>query len=1375
MNTDCALVIHDLHVGDSSVRVHAPGSDRWAAEWIAGLEGRARGADAFGQPDLTLVVGSLAQVTTFLPTLQVAGAVPTVILAPGCASEVNSLSREDWDGVLGLLGGCQSVLVSDRTDLRALSARAPRMVALIADAAGTAPRDVVLGEAQRAGSALGTVLVHTGDPWATEPFASLDIRLLRDRLEDLGQGPALSEHWLPAEAAKRDSEGHVEARRAAWYLHCAAVTTQAQLLLTDRFDVLNALVTSPNIRVPIGWFVAADALRGMLRRPPRNFVGVLRRLRSSHGLVVVAHERCKGLLKDLGDEGPVTVLDPFATSCETDLADVVNLVRPMVRLERDTTLLIAGHDFKFLGELAGCLGTVPELRVQYDTWPAQDRHDVGESDDALEAADVILCEFASHNAVWYSWHKRPGQRLVVRFHGYELFQEQVRDINVANVDCFVFVSQFYRDRVSKELGWPVEKTAVIPNMVDPSEFDHPKELDARFHLGIVGIVPILKRPDRALDLLEALLAHDDRYVLHIRGRAPWDYNWVWQQPAVQDAYRSVYERLAEDPELLAHVAFDEFGADMGQWFRRIGWTLSPSYRETFHLAPVEGQMSGAVPVVWAREGAMEIFGERWVHEDTEAAAEFVRRTNVSSDSYAETSRLARNEATRYEVNSVAPLWADVLFPGEAGVAGVDERFDSGLMDEALARTATSELVDRRIVLALARGETPSELVSLLDRHPEQAAVISRHTRGDLARAHDEHLLRSGAIRCAPRVDGAAYLPRHGIDLRVACHYPQEIVTLDGPKSRQTVMTMHVGESMVGEPISVRPGDSFTSTLEVLADAVVRTARVHRPSVIAVDPASVMAWPALVAARRLGVPAIAHGSWDEAQPAPSEVEFDAVVTRDRPIAPEDMELARRRHHELASAEGSRHLHEIVVGLIADEFTATTISARCSTIRIPRQDAYLSVISHDLDVLFVESAWSGPDKEWFHGVAYYPDCREDIERAIAAARARCIPVVFWNKEDPVHFRSFAPTAALCDAVYTTDAAKIPEYLQLFPLGATPVVASMPFYAEPLLHNPLPGAWEPVHTICYAGTYYGDRYADRSHQLDQILQQAAPLGLSIYDRQATIQKSPYRFPEAYAQHIHGGLSYREVLEAYKAHPVHINVNSVNESPTMYSRRVVEIAASGGVVASGPGAGLRASIPDIQESDDVAELGAFMERCMRSPEFWRKQAWRQLRAVRRSYLAEQSLAIMLRGVGIPVALPPAGLWAAHVEELNSHVAQQLLDQTLPPVEVVAQKCTEDAAALLASRGVAVVTHASAPWSAEWSGARDKTWAEDLLYASRFLTADVSLIGSRAAHASEHGLAVWEDIADPHAMRRRGDRRATRGLMWLTAVDTRESDSSDD
>ena len=53
--------------------------------------------------------------------------------------------------------------------------------------------------------------------------------------------------------------------------------------------------------------------------------------------------------------------------------------------------------------------------------------------------------------------------------------------------------------------------------------------------------------------------------------------------------------------------------DQAAWLRRIGFVLSTSDDESFHVAPAEGMASRAVPVVRHWPGAQTIYDTRWLH------------------------------------------------------------------------------------------------------------------------------------------------------------------------------------------------------------------------------------------------------------------------------------------------------------------------------------------------------------------------------------------------------------------------------------------------------------------------------------------------------------------------------------------------------------------------------------------------------------------------------------------------------------------------------------------------------------------------------------------------------------------------------------------
>ncbi|AKK02036.1 glycosyltransferase [Corynebacterium epidermidicanis] len=323
-------------------------------------------------------------------------------------------------------------------------------------------------------------------------------------------------------------------------------------------------------------------------------------------------------------------------------------------------VLVVGADLKFAGDMLDALVQRRDIELKIDKLASNGRVEPQVSTQFLEWADAIIVEFASVNAVWYSNAVSPRQKLFVHLHGYELYSDWIGDLNIDGVAAVVVASEFYRDKVLEKMGWPSHKVVVIPNSVKIEDLNREKDPESKYHIGLIGYVPILKRPDRALDLLDKLLEFDDRFTLHVKGHAPWNYPWEWSKSIHQDQYRDFFRRIGESPGISKSISFEPFGPDIGNWFSKIGWILSPSYRETFHLAAIEGACSGAVPLAWRREGSEEIIGSDYNFKNTDEVVDFVLDV-IQSGRYEDVSKSASDFAQRYSAEIVRERWLDLVF------------------------------------------------------------------------------------------------------------------------------------------------------------------------------------------------------------------------------------------------------------------------------------------------------------------------------------------------------------------------------------------------------------------------------------------------------------------------------------------------------------------------------------------------------------------------------------------------------------------------------------------------------------------------------------------------------------------------------------------
>lgn len=328
--------------------------------------------------------------------------------------------------------------------------------------------------------------------------------------------------------------------------------------------------------------------------------------------------------------------------------------------KRPLRIGVACHDFKFFTRIQEHLAGIRGIELRADAWAEIDKHDPARSQEILDWADVIICEWCTHNAIWYSQRKRPGQKLIVRLHRFELYGQYVKKVKFDAIDKVVFVGDFYRDEAIARLKWDPARLTVIPNWVDTRQLDRPKTFDACFQLGMIGIAPKRKRLDRGISILEKLRAVDDRFQLHVKSKQAWEYPWIWAVPDEQTHYEEIFTRINATPLLRNAVQFDGFGGDVAAWLRKIGFVLSTSDDESFHLAPAEGMASRALPMLLDWKGVEHMYPQEWIHKDEDQIVASILAT-IDQKTWLERGEQVREFIdARYSVERVCAAWEELV-------------------------------------------------------------------------------------------------------------------------------------------------------------------------------------------------------------------------------------------------------------------------------------------------------------------------------------------------------------------------------------------------------------------------------------------------------------------------------------------------------------------------------------------------------------------------------------------------------------------------------------------------------------------------------------------------------------------------------------------
>ncbi|WP_253182630.1 glycosyltransferase [Arthrobacter sp. SW1] len=362
-------------------------------------------------------------------------------------------------------------------------------------------------------------------------------------------------------------------------------------------------------------------------------------------------------------------------------------------------------------------------------------------------------------------------------------------------------------------------------------------------------------------------------------------------------------------------------------------------------------------------------------------------------------------------------------------------------------------------------------------------------------------------------------------------------------------------------------------------------------------------------------------------------------------------------------------DLRVAVILDEFSDLAFGYEWTTVRLSRRGWRAELAQAPLDFLFVESAWNGNGGEWKYQLAGASGVKQDFVELLEHCRANGIPTVFWNKEDPPHFEDFLPAARLFDVVFTSDSNKVDEYRRR--LGHERI-GVLPFAAQPRIHAPIrPRHGHQERGVAFAGMYFAHKYPERREQMDLLL--GAALDASRKDRDAALEifsrqlggDPNYQFPGEFAENVVGSLSYEQMLTAYKAYKVFLNVNSVVDSPSMCARRIFEITASGTPVVSTPSQAVHRFFPpdEVFSAETRDQAAAQLRMLVRSPEMRDRVVHRAQRRIWRehtySHRAEQVVAGALPSKSAPVATPSVSalvstMRPARLEHILSAVGSQ-------------------------------------------------------------------------------------------------------------------------
>lgn len=289
-------------------------------------------------------------------------------------------------------------------------------------------------------------------------------------------------------------------------------------------------------------------------------------------------------------------------------------------------------------------------------------------------------------------------------------------------------------------------------------------------------------------------------------------------------------------------------------------------------------------------------------------------------------------------------------------------------------------------------------------------------------------------------------------------------------------------------------------------------------------------------------------------------------------------------------------------IMDEISEECWRFEMESFPINRQTYQQQVATSSADFCFLESCWKGNRGTWQYAFTS-PGLKHENARALLDLIPRVkekMPLVFWNKEDPMHYDRYLPIAKFADIIFTTDALKVSEYQRDVPDAK---VYAVPFAAQQQICNPSGRFKTEPETVCFAGSYYGVGHDERKRQMDALLPAIIDFNGSIYDRMSNEKNDRYKFPEQYNPFIRDAVPFTEVVTLYKKFKVFLNVNTIVDSPTMMSRRVYELLACGTPVVSTPSKAIEEQFGGVVHvAQNAEEAHNIINKLLTDEHFWEK-----------------------------------------------------------------------------------------------------------------------------------------------------------------------------
>ncbi len=267
-------------------------------------------------------------------------------------------------------------------------------------------------------------------------------------------------------------------------------------------------------------------------------------------------------------------------------------------------------------------GQMDFIQPVIDDWRRQGKDvcaatELADIDEVLAwGPDIIFCEWGGELAVEVT-KRKPNTRIIVRLHGYEVYNNAISLIDWLAVDSVICVSQQILGDFLRRC--PVADRAcrihVVHGGVSLPDIGSTFAKTGGTDIAMLGFVNDRKNIPLALQILAGCPKH----TLHIAGE--------WQS----DELRLYVEHMARELGVIDRLKIYGRVADKWEFLKDKDFILSTSTRETMHYAVAEGMACGLRPVVHNWPSAEEFYPKDCIFNSVQDAVKMLSATVGTDD------------------------------------------------------------------------------------------------------------------------------------------------------------------------------------------------------------------------------------------------------------------------------------------------------------------------------------------------------------------------------------------------------------------------------------------------------------------------------------------------------------------------------------------------------------------------------------------------------------------------------------------------------------------------------------------------------------------------------------------------------------------------